>query len=570
MGQLAQSPSSNRVVTGIAGFDDVTSGGLPRGRVTVVTGGPGCGKTIFALHTLVTGARELGEKGIFVAFEESVDNVLADAGGFDWDLASLRSNGIAFVDAQLADSIVQGGEFDLIGLLAGLGELARTSGARRIVFDGVDVLLGHLADPASVRREIFRIRNWIQQSGLTGLITAKEDAQGREPAGYEFLHYMADAVVALAHRVVDGIALRFARVAKYRGAAHLANEIPFTITRQGVTLATFGGIELVHSSSRERLSSGVERLDTMLGGGYFRGSSVLVSGSPGTAKTSLAVSFARAMCLRDEPTLFVSFDEAPEHVMANVRSIGVELASYVASGILRMSSFRTAATNPEAHVARVRDLIASHRTRHLIIDPLSALLRVASVSIAERAAIDLLDFAKQRGITVLSTSLLASASPLSEETPLAVSTIADTWMHLSYLSQGGERNRALTIVKSRGTDHSNQVRELSLSAAGVTLRDAYTVGGEVLMGTLRWQRENEVRHALAADCRAAELREQSAEVALAETKLRLGVLAREQALRESELQQARGERQAEKERLDADHASLLVRRGADLGLGSAE
>ncbi|MDP2308897.1 MAG: circadian clock protein KaiC [Pseudomonadota bacterium] len=556
--------ASQRSPTGLPGFDEMNGGGLPRGRVTAVIGGPGSGKTLFGLQFLVKGARDLGEPGIFVAFEECSDDVVANVSSFDWDLAELRGNGIEFIDAQLSQSIVSGGAFDLLGLLAILGVVAKRTGAKRVVFDGVDVLLAHLGDSALVRSEVYRIREWLAETGLTGIITAKgEAADARLASDYEFLQFIADCVVRLPLRVVDGTAVRFLRVAKYRGCAHSPSEVPFNITTSGFELAGMGIVELDHPAYTDRVSSGVERLDTMLGGGYFRGSSVLISGAPGTAKTSLAISYVDAACERGEPALYVSFDEAPEQIIRNVASIGIDLTRHVKSKLLRIFSMRTMAADPEAHVSRIRALLAEHDTRHLVIDPLSALTRIGGESVAERAGISILDYAKRRGITVLSTSLLGNVNPTSEQTPMAVSTIADTWMHVSYVNQGGERNRALTIIKSRGTDHSNQVRELVLSSAGVNLADVYTVGGEVLMGTLRWQEENEAHRDQAAALHEAELREKTAELALAETIARAGTLAQEQLVREGELDRVRAERRAEAERLGRTQAGALSRRGAD-------
>lgn len=553
-----------RTPAGVLGFDEMTSGGLPRGKVTALIGGPGSGKTLFALQFLVTGARELHEPGIFVAFEETADDVVANVSEFHWDMDRLRGDGIEFVDAQLSQSVVTGGPFDLLGLLAILGTIAARTGAKRVVFDGVDVLLAHLSDAALARREVYRIREWLAASGLTGIITAKgETADVRLAADYEFLQFMAECVVVLHYRVVDGIAVRFLRIAKYRGSDASSNEVPFSIGPAGFELAGIGTVELAHVVFTERVSCGVERLDAMLGGGFFRGSSSLVSGAPGTAKTSLAVSFADAACSRGEHVLYVSFDEAPGEIIRNVASIGIDLARHVESGLLRIFSIRTLGSDPEAHVARIRGLLLKHGSRHLVIDPLSALTHVGAETVAERAAIAILDFAKRRGITVFSTSLLGTANPLSEHTPMTVSTLADTWMHVSYVNQGGERNRALTIVKSRGTDHSNQVRELVVSGAGLALADVYAVGGEVLMGTLRWEQENEARQDRAAALREAELREKSAELALAETVSRSNSLAREQLVREAELDRIRAERRQEADRLSRAQAGALARRGAD-------
>jgi circadian clock protein KaiC len=345
---------STKTSTGIEGFDGITHGGLPRQRITALLGGAGSGKTIFGLQTLVAGARN-GEPGIFVAFEESAEQIVANASRFNWTLSSLNGHGVEFLDAQLPQAVLHGGAFDLLGLLAIVGARAKKLRAKRVVFDGIDVLLSNLADAALVRREIFRLREWLQQSGMTGIVTAKADSRETGTArDYDFLQFMADCVVSLHHVVDSGIALRMLRVEKYRGNEHSANEFPFTITTSGIEVAGGTSAELTYAVSTERITSGVERLDAMLGGGYYRGSSVLISGVPGTAKTSLATSFAEAACRRKEATVYVSFDEAPEQIVRNVASIGIDFVTHLKTGTLRMCSLRTRSASPESQVARIR------------------------------------------------------------------------------------------------------------------------------------------------------------------------------------------------------------------------
>jgi circadian clock protein KaiC len=554
------SESSDKISSGISGFDQITRGGLPRGRVTVVMGGPGCGKTIFALQALVAGATA-GEPGLFVTFEENPEQIVKDTKRFDWDLAAQK--GIEFFDAQLSQAIVQGGEFDLLGLLAMIGARTKKLGCKRVIFDGLDVLLGHLGDPSLIRREMLRLREWIYATHLTGIITAKADDCGHSTSDYAFLQFIADCVVSLQHRLTGGAAIRMIRVAKYRGDTHSANELPFTITKSGIEVAGGTSPELHHTVSMDRVTSGIERLDKMLGGGYYRGSAVLISGAPGTSKTSLVAAFAAAACKRKERTVFVSFDEAPAQIIRNVASIGIQLGSYVKSGVLTICSLRALADNPETHVARIRSLLERHETQNLMVDPLSALAQTFDQAIGERAAVQVLDLAKDLGITTVSTSLLANAAALSEETPLGISTIADTWMHVSYVSRAGERNRALTIIKSRGTNHSNQVRELILSDTGVTLADPYISGGEVLMGTLRWERENEQRRAKRVSVAESHLEQKHAELALAEARLRIEAARSEQALREADLERILAARVALKELDRAETVERVSRRGGE-------
>jgi circadian clock protein KaiC len=374
---------------------------------------------------------------------------------------------------------------------------------------------------------------------------------------------MADCVVTLHHRVSFGTAMRFLRVAKFRGAQHSANEIPFSITHAGIEVASNTARELDYPVSTERISTGIERLDAMLAGGYHRGSSILITGAPGTAKTSLVASFASAAAARGERTMFVSFDEAPAQITRNVASIGIQLQPHIDSGMLTLRALRGHAESPEMQVARLREALRELQPLNLVIDPLSALVVPGGGAGRETAALEILDFAKSAGITVVSSSLIGTPTPLTEQTTLNVSTIADTWMHVSYVSQSGERNRALTIVKARGTRHSNQVRELVLDNDGVTLADVYTVDGDVLMGTLRWEKENEARRKSLASRYETVLRERKAELALAQTKAQRETLARAQIIQEDELAQIKADTTMAVDRRTIEAEQLLIRRHAD-------
>jgi circadian clock protein KaiC len=553
-----------RMPSGIDGFDEIADGGLPRGGITVVLGGAGAGKTIFGAQVLAKGAQKDSERGVLVAFEESAEKILENVSTFTWS-DSARSGGVEVVDARLSQSVEQGGEFDLVGFLAVIGAKAKATDAKRIVFDGFDVLLGYLRDPILIRREVFRLREWVHTSGISAIVTAKADAaDAHAPSDYDFLQFMADCVVTLHHRVSMGTALRFLRVAKYRGATHSANEFPFTITTSGIEVAASTVSEVTYPASTERISTGVERLDAMLSGGYHRGSSILITGAPGTAKTSLSSAFAYAAVLRGERTLYVSFDESPDQIVRNVASIGFDLRPHVSSGNLVLHSLRGRAENPEAHVTRMRALLRDVAPKNFVVDPLSALEQRGCEADAEAAALHVLDFAKSAGITIVSTSLLGNSLPLSEQTPLNISTIADTWIHVSYVSQGGERNRALTIVKSRGTGHSNQVRELVLTRKGITLADVYTAGGQVLMGTLRWEKENEERRMRATALVDAKLQEEKAAMALAETDANISSLSRTRAIQEAELAQLRSAANVETERQALEADEMRNRRQADV------
>lgn len=496
--------------SGITGFDEITGGGLPRGRTTLLAGGPGSGKTIFALQFLAHGARVHGEPGIFVAFEETPERLIKNFETFGWKLAELQPKRLFFIDAQPSPDLIQSGNFDLGGMFAGVGAQAEAMGARRIVFDALDIPLALLPDAAARRREIYRLHKWLLTQGLTGLITSK--AGGEEamspPEQTGFMQFMLDCSVVLNHRVSFGVSQRNIRVQKYRGSNFDENEAPFVIGNSGFDVAvsrTLGGVDA--KVTNERVTSGVKRLDTMLGGGYYRGSSVLITGFPGTAKTTLSGAFAEAACRRGERTMFVGFDSDGSEVIRNLASVGIKLGRHARSGMLRMISARTITGSAETLLVRIKALAEEHRARCLVIDPVSTLSKAGNELTAHGVAERLIDWSKSAGITLVCTSLLDEMSGQTEGgTPLQISTLADTWLHLNYLVQAGERNRGLSIIKSRGMSHSNQVRELILSNSGVTLADIYTAGGEVLMGAMRWERESAERVAHDVDQVARKLK----------------------------------------------------------------
>lgn len=533
-----------KALTGVTGFDEITGGGLPRGRTTLLVGGPGSGKTIFALQSLVHGALTGKDPGIFIAFEERSVRVLANAASFGWDLQDLQPKRLFFLDAQPLPDQVQSGDFDLGGMLAVLDAQCAKMKARRIVFDALDVVLALLPDAAARRREIYRLHDWLLARELTSLITCKDGGDetssmlGQQPFG--FMQFMVDCAVILNHSMVQGVSQRNLRVQKYRGSSFDENEAPFLIGKSGVEVAvlrTTGRAD--ESVSNERVSSGVERLDTMLGGGYYRGASVLITGFPGTAKTTLSGAFAEAACRRNERTLFISFDSDGAELIRNLSSVGIRLDRYVKSGRLRMISARTITGSAETFLMRIKTLATEHQARCVVIDPVSNLSKAGNELTARSVAERLIDWSKTDGITLVCTSLLDEISTQAEGgSPLQVSALADTWIHLNYLVQAGERNRGLSIVKSRGTAHSNQVRELILSDAGVTLTDTYTAGGAVLSGTLRWEKES-------AERVAAEVAEVSGKL----KRVRLDAEEAELAVRLKSLQAELEAKQVEKELL---------------------
>ena len=483
--------------TGIAGFDEITSGGLPLGRTTLLVGGPGSGKTIFGVQFLIHGAGACKQPGIFVAFEESPKRLVHNLRGFGWKLAELQQEKLYFLDAQPMPDMIQAGTFDLSGMLAALSAKVKQMGAHRIVFDALDIVLALLPDEAARRREMNRLHHWLLDHELTALITAKEGGEDTSSAGqpFGFMQFMVDCSVVLNHRVDLGVSQRNLRVQKYRGSGFNEDESPFVIGKSGFDVAMARSLGRADAKvSNERVSSGVKRLDTMLGGGYYRGASVLITGFPGTAKTTLSGAFAEACCERGEPTMIVSFDSDGSEVVRNLTSVGIRLGRFVQIGCLRRDSARTITGSAETLLVHIKTLAKEHEARCVVIDPVSALAKAGNELTAHAVAERLIDWSKGEGVTLVCTSLLDEISSESQSrTPLQISTIADTWIHLNYLVQAGERNRGMSIIKSRGTAHSNQVRELILSKDGVTLADIYTAGGEVLMGTMRWQKESAER-----------------------------------------------------------------------------
>ena len=550
-----------KALTGIEGFDEITEGGIPRRRTTLILGGAGCGKTVFALQSLVNAAREHGEAGIFVAFEESAGQIVANAATFGWNLPTLLKKKLFFLDAQLAPDIVKSGEFDLVGILTVLQAKAKELRATRIVFDGIDVLLGLLDDPVAERRELYRIREWLDKNELTAIITQKSgDPQSDDR--YTFLQFMVDCVVILRHQVMNGSAFRNLRVIKYRGSGFIGDEFPIALCGDGMQLTNRGPAELKYQVSDERVSTGLPRLDHMLKGGYHRGSNVLISGAPGTAKSTLSGLFALAACKRGERTLYVSFDEGAAQIVRNLRSVGIHLAPHLKSGLLEMYSTRTRGPNVEDQFGALRAKVRAHRPACLVIDPLSALSTKLSHLASADAAQQFLDFLKAEGITVVNTSLMDGIST-DEATATGISTIADTWIHLSYVVQDGERNRALTIVKSRGTGHSNQVRELSLSDDGVTLTDVFVAQGKVLMGVARWEWEQEGRAARQRSKVATEHRTLQLRLSQAEAAARLLVVQTEMEARAAEIKLLKEATGSESALVRADREHLREMRHAD-------
>jgi circadian clock protein KaiC len=550
--------------TGILGFDELSRGGLPRHRTSLLVGGPGAGKTVFALQCLVNAARLHRTAGIFVAFEESARQVIANGATFDGGLPGLSARKLFFMDAHLSPTLMTTGDFDLAGMLAMLAAKKQEIDAQWIVFDGIDVLLTLLQDPAAEMRELYRLRDWLADNALTAIVTAKTESRSSEVAHYGFLQFMVDCVVRLERRQEDRISVHTVQITKYRGSGYAPAEFPLSFGPSGIEVGATKSADIRGQASTERVSAGFERLDVMLGGGVFRGSSTLITGVPGTSKTTLAGKFIEAACQRGERALLVSFDESAEQIMRNLSSVDIRLKTHVESGLLRMYSARTEGISAEEHLLKISSWIREYRPQCMVIDPLTAIAKSGALGAARTVANRLIYMVKDEQITLMVTALSETDGPGGEATDLQISTIADTWIHLSYLVRSGERNRALTIVKSRGTSHSNQVRELILSNAGPSLSDVYTAGGEVLMGTLRWEKEAEASAKQLRQRAEFDHKRRELEFAEATTSAQIAALQMELERQRTELTLYAGEDDAHTASSSQRERELRNRRGADV------
>jgi len=475
--------------TGIRGLDDITRGGLPTGRPTLVCGSAGCGKTVLGMEFLVHGAVDYGEPGVFMSFEETLEDLAENFASLGYDLRALIAAEQLIVDRVWIErhEIEEVGAYDLEGLFIRLGYAIDKIGAKRVVLDTIEVLFSALGDQAVVRSELRRLFGWLKEKGVTAIITGERGDAALTRYGVE--EYVSDCVISLSHVASGQIVTRRLRVVKYRGSVHGMDEYPFLIDEQGICVLPVTSAGLNHQVSDERISSGIPRLDAMLGGqGYFRGSSILVSGTVGCGKTSIASNFADAACHRGERCLTFLFEESPSQLMRNMRSIGLDLAPWVKSGLLRFHPARPSLFGLESHLSIMLKTIQDFRPDVVIVDPISAFSGNGSLFDIRAMLIRLIDHLKTEGITALLVNLTNGGGPLNQ-TDTEISSLIDTWLILRDIELNGERNRGLSVVKSRGMPHSNQIREFVLSAEGVELTDVYIGPGGVLAGTARRAQE---------------------------------------------------------------------------------
>ena len=471
--------------TGIQGLDEITGGGLPRGRPTLVCGGAGCGKTLLAAEFLVRGAVQFGEPGVLMAFEETETELTANVASLGFDLGGLVRRKKIMVDyVHIERSEVQAsGEYDLEGLFVRLGHAIDAIGAKRVVLDTLEVLFACLPNEAILRSELRRLFRWLKDKGVTAVITAERGRESLTRHGLE--EYVSDCVILLDHRVSDQIATRHLRVVKYRGTLHGTNEFPFLIGDEGISVLPITSLALNHEVSAERIATGIPRLDAMLGGkGFFRGSSILITGTAGTGKTIISSNFAQAAGRRGERVLFFSFEESPNQIIRNMRSIGLRLEPLVKRGLLQFHSQRPSLCGLEMHLATMFKEIAAFKPQVVIVDPITSLMELGTASEGNGMVTRLIDYLKAGQVTTLFTSLTQGGHAL-QQSEGGMSSLMDAWLLLQDFEGNGERNRVLYVLKARGMKHSNQIREFLISDHGIDVVDAYIGASGVLTGSAR-------------------------------------------------------------------------------------
>jgi circadian clock protein KaiC len=500
-------PTLPKAPTGIQGLDEITGGGFPRGRPTLICGSAGAGKTLLAMEFLVCGAMEYGEPGVFMAFEETAAELAQNVRSLGFDLEKLAKEKKLAVDYVRIErsEIDETGDYDLEGLFIRLGAAIDSIGAKRVVLDTIENLFAGLQNQGILRAELRRLFRWLKDKGVSAVITAERGEGALTRHGLE--EYVSDCVILLDHRVTDQVSTRRLRIVKYRGTAHGTNEYPFLIDEGGFSVLPVTSLGLHHKVSDERISSGVPRLDTMLGGeGFYRGTTVLVSGTAGTGKTSLAAHFVNAACQRGERCLYFSFEESPGQLIRNMRSIGLDLEQWSRKNLLQFHSSRATFYGLEMHLAIIHKVVNDLKPSVVVLDPVGSLIQAGNRRDAHTMLIRLIDFLKARQVTAFLTNLTSAGDAL-ERTDVEISSIVDTWLLTRDIELDGERNRALYVLKSRGMAHSNQLREFLLTDKGVDLLDVYVGPEGVLTGSSRLSQEAREKAANLQRQQEAELKE---------------------------------------------------------------
>ncbi|SRR5579871_2772311 len=477
--------------TGINGFDEVTYGGLPKGRPTLLCGSAGCGKTLFGMTFLYKGAVEFDEPGVFITFEEQPEDLIQNVGSLNYDLQKLIAQKKLAVDHVHVDptQIAESGDYDLEGLFIRLGHAIDSVGAKRVVIDTIEALFSGLENHALLRSELRRLFEWLKEKDVTAIITAERGDGTLTRYGLE--EYVADCVILLDNRVQEQLSTRRMRVIKYRGSAHGSNEYPFIIDEQGITVMPLTSSGLAHQASAERVSSGIPDLDAMLEGkGYFKGSSVLVSGMAGSGKSTVAAHFVDSICASGERCIYFAMEESPPQIIRNMRSIGIDLEKWVGKGLLSFKARRPNLYGLETHLAAMHRDVAEFKPAGIVVDPISALMSAGVTGDVHSMLLRLVDFLKEHLVTALFTDLGGRPAETTG-TAMQISSLMDTWLLLYNRESNGEHNRQLYLLKSRGMAHSNQIREFILSADGIKLREAYVGPAGVLTGSARLAQETQ-------------------------------------------------------------------------------
>jgi circadian clock protein KaiC len=472
--------------TGINGLDEITNGGLPKGRPTLVCGGPGSGKTLFGIEFVVNGAVKYDEPGVIITFEEKGEELATNVASLGFDLDKLQRDNKLRIDYVHVDKseIQETGEYDLSGLFIRLGHAIDSIKAKRVVLDTIENLFSGLSNEGILRSEIRRLFQWLKDKGVTSVITGERGQATLTRQGLE--EYVSDCVILLEHRIQNQVSTRLLRVVKYRGTVHGTNEYPFLIDATGISVLPITSLELKYNVSSEKISSGVPSLDQMLdeGKGFYRGSSILISGTAGTGKTSIAASFAYAACERKERCLFFAFEESPTQIVRNMESIGMDLQKHIDKGSLKFHSSRPTVHGLEMHLVEIHNKITQFQPKVVVLDPITNLVTIGTVSEVKSMLIRLIDYLQKNQITVLFTALNYN-NAFTEQTDEGVSSLVDAWITVRDLESNGERNRGLYIMKSRGMKHSNQVREFIITSNGLELVDVYLGPEGVLIGSAR-------------------------------------------------------------------------------------
>jgi len=558
----ANSPLS-KCPTGIQGLDEITEGGLPRGRPTLVCGGAGSGKTLLGMEFLVRGITQYHEPGVFLSFEETAEELATNVASLGFpvqDLIQQERLALDFVRVERSE-IAETGEYDLEGLFVRLGAAIDTVKAKRVVLDTIEALFAGLPNEAILRAELRRLFRWLKQKQVTALITGERGDGHLTRHGLE--EYVSDCVIVLDHRVINQIATRRLRIVKYRGSRHGTNEYPTLIDESGLSVLPISSLGLTYPVSTDRIATGIPRLDAMLGGkGYYKGSSILISGTAGTGKTSLAAIFVESVCRQGGTALYCAFEESPEQVCRNMRSIGIDLDPWRKKGRLHFHAVRPTVYGLEMHLATLHKQIQNLHPLALVMDPVTNLLSVGAPDEAQAMLMRVIDFAKSQGITAVFTSLTSGGDAL-EQSEVGISSLMDTWLLVRVLETNGERNRLLYVLKSRGMAHSNQMREFQLSDQGIQLQDVYLGAGTVLTGSARLVQEAQDRATFLAEQQAAQQRAQALRDEQATLESQTTALRARIEHIQAERQAVQAQEEARAEAACADQGALATARWAD-------